>query len=447
MDLEPALNGVKPIFVRQKDLVDQRTTGKQIADALNTAINSEDEVTYMQCRKTYGGELLWRAYLRSEEARAKVVDAMAYVGNQLLPIYTDNPFTPNKITRPSVKITVKDLPSPIPDGDMIHALQELSMKPTSRVMKSAYRENDGSFSNILTGDRFLYIDKQQFLKLNVPNKINVNGFLCRVYHNAQIRQPCKACKATTHQAGDRRCPRYVEESDVCTFFGKYDHLSNMFPTHFIHENMSYTSVEQAYQSAKAKSCQRPDLAEKIMQTDNPFAAKQIAKDIHNTESWESSQENIKKMKSLLVAKFQADPQCKEALLETEDQRIDEANPNDLLFGTGLTKEQTKHTDAAVWPGKNVMGKLLEEVRADLTKIHMKQGGCKPKKRNITGEMEPRRTRAWYKSKEHMTQTQVTQFLARVRQEGRGTRHGTPTYDSDPGKELENFTNDLYIYTH
>ena len=55
----------------------------------------------------------------------------------------------------------------------------------------------------------------------------------------------------------------------------------------------------------------------------------------------------------------------EKLLATGDRPIGEANPRDKYWGIGTSADTSKASDPAKWPGKNVLGKMMMELRTEL----------------------------------------------------------------------------------
>ena len=50
------------------------------------------------------------------------------------------------------------------------------------------------------------------------------------------------------------------------------------------------------------------------------------------------------------------------LLSTEDSILAEASPKDTVWGIGLTAAAAEKTDPSEWPGENLLGKVLMELR-------------------------------------------------------------------------------------
>ena len=71
------------------------------------------------------------------------------------------------------------------------------------------------------------------------------------------------------------------------------------------------------------------------------------------------------MKDILISKFTQVEECHEGLKQSfhDKKRLVEAVPtSDKWWGSSMDKYQTLHTDPYHWPGKNNLGRLLEEIR-------------------------------------------------------------------------------------
>ena len=64
-------------------------------------------------------------------------------------------------------------------------------------------------------------------------------------------------------------------------------------------------------------------------------------------------------------KFSQNPELSEILKSTGDKIIAEASPVDAIWGIGLSKHDAKQVPESEWPGQNLLGKALMEVRGNL----------------------------------------------------------------------------------
>ena len=82
------------------------------------------------------------------------------------------------------------------------------------------------------------------------------------------------------------------------------------------------------------------------------------------EEWDKTKDGI--MRMAVKAKFIQHPDLKTKLLETGKRPIGEASARDKYWGIGTSADTTKANDPSKWPGKNVLGKMLMELRTELT---------------------------------------------------------------------------------
>lgn len=66
-----------------------------------------------------------------------------------------------------------------------------------------------------------------------------------------------------------------------------------------------------------------------------------------------------------LAKFAQNPALGEFLLGTGEQVLLEASPVDAVWGIGLAADHRDATRPAQWPGLNLLGFALMDVRAQL----------------------------------------------------------------------------------
>ena len=64
-------------------------------------------------------------------------------------------------------------------------------------------------------------------------------------------------------------------------------------------------------------------------------------------------------------KFTQNSDLQDALFATQGTTLVYANPDDNVWGIGLTKDDPKAQQRATWAGKNLLGEVLTELRKDL----------------------------------------------------------------------------------
>lgn len=133
---------------------------------------------------------------------------------------------------------------------------------------------------------------------------------------------------------------------------KWKNFSNLAPFPIEMEDSVWKSAEHYYQFKKFEKSD-PSFANKIKTIDSPKEVKKLTLENNNFPAeW-----NDKKVQILLDAvrkKFYSYKELQDLLLATNDEELIEANPDDYFWGEG-----------ADGSGKNIMGKLLMQVREEL----------------------------------------------------------------------------------
>ena len=128
--------------------------------------------------------------------------------------------------------------------------------------------------------------------------------------------------------------------------------------------MNFHSAEQAYQYSKAIQRGQPDVADDILKSPSPLLAKSKSKFLKYNANWNKDQKTAL-MKQILQAKAEQVPDFKDALLSSARQAIVVADRFEYEWATGLTSIETTYTQKKNWPGKNLLGTVLEDIRAQI----------------------------------------------------------------------------------
>ena len=135
--------------------------------------------------------------------------------------------------------------------------------------------------------------------------------------------------------------------------GKYGYFSNFSPHGFELDGKYWPTSEHYYQSKKFAET---EIQEEIRQAKTPHDAYKIRKDKSKKirQDWEEVKVDI--MRKVVLRKFETHPKIQRILLSTGDEDIVENSPTDYFWGCG-----------ADGTGKNMLGKILMEVREQLRK--------------------------------------------------------------------------------
>ncbi|KAH3757546.1 Swarming motility protein ybiA [Pelomyxa schiedti] len=132
--------------------------------------------------------------------------------------------------------------------------------------------------------------------------------------------------------------------------GQYACFSNFYEVDFVLDGKSWTSTEAYFQAHKFTT---PEYQEQIRRSD-PGTAKTLGSQRRPDyrKDWDDVRNEY--MKGGIRAKFQQHPDLAAILLSTGDSPIAERAPYDAYWGDGPDGK-----------GKNMLGKILQELRTEL----------------------------------------------------------------------------------
>lgn len=134
--------------------------------------------------------------------------------------------------------------------------------------------------------------------------------------------------------------------------GEYGWLSNLYPASLWFEGREYPCSEYAYQVGKPN---KPEIADWLLTAPTPSLCAQAA---HALLPWQVapnwSEAKVPRMRAVLRAKFDQNPELALRLAETGDAVLIEDSKSDAFWGVGRKGA-----------GKNMLGKLLEQLRAEI----------------------------------------------------------------------------------
>lgn len=131
------------------------------------------------------------------------------------------------------------------------------------------------------------------------------------------------------------------------------------------EEVMYTSAEQFMMYQKAMLFLDREMAVEILNTKDVKKIKDMGRKVkgYNEEVWKYN-------RSLVVyegnkAKFLQNEELKMALLNTKGTTLVEAAPNDTIWGIGLGEDDPRAKKRVTWPGQNLLGEILTQLRIDV----------------------------------------------------------------------------------
>ena len=132
-----------------------------------------------------------------------------------------------------------------------------------------------------------------------------------------------------------------------------------------HDGTRYQNAEQYMMAQKARLFGDTETHEQIMSVSSPKQVKALGRKVrgYNQSEWERRRSDIVYNGNFL--KFSQNPKLSELLKSTGDAIIAEASPVDAIWGIGLSEQDAKQVPESEWPGQNLLGKALMEVRGNL----------------------------------------------------------------------------------
>jgi ribA/ribD-fused uncharacterized protein len=142
-------------------------------------------------------------------------------------------------------------------------------------------------------------------------------------------------------------------------------LSQWWPVTFLVDGLSYPSAEHYMMAAKARLFGDAESAERIRLAADPAAAKALGRQVarFDEERWAACRLDVVVTGNL--AKFGQHGDLRSFLLSTGDRVLVEASRSDTVWGIGMDADDERATSPDRWPGLNLLGFALMEVRQRL----------------------------------------------------------------------------------
>jgi ribA/ribD-fused uncharacterized protein len=142
-------------------------------------------------------------------------------------------------------------------------------------------------------------------------------------------------------------------------------FSQWHKSKFVIDGVEFNCCEQYMMYKKALMFHDYDIANKIMNTNNPREQKALGRKVSgfDKDHWESYCRDI--VYDGNVAKFTQNPDMLDELKFTGDRTIVEASPKDNIWGIGLAADDPRAQDRSTWEGTNWLGEAIQRVREDI----------------------------------------------------------------------------------
>lgn len=160
----------------------------------------------------------------------------------------------------------------------------------------------------------------------------------------------------------------AEKQDIICFWkpdGPYGEFSNWSPHSYVDEegtNILTSETGLMYAKLRLFNPTNLELKGQILESSDPAFIKKLGRQVKNFDQSVWDQNKFQIMVDILKLKFSQNQELKTLLLSTGDSILVEASPYDNIWGIGLNEYHAKRTKMEDWPGENLLGKALMQVR-------------------------------------------------------------------------------------
>ena len=243
------------------------------------------------------------------------------------------------------------------------------MPPIWFVNKSSYNKVFGNYFNKLSND-----DKEEYKKL-FEEPIIFKGFYDNNLINKNIFSNNKTQKYYLEKL--RRDFNSGKKIDFLFFYGHTNDkkeitkssLSQWYIKDFKENDLVFNCMEKYMMYNKALLFDDKDIANEILNTNQPKAIKELGRKVKNfnDELWD-------KMKYKIVFtgnyyKFSQNTDLRNFLLSTKNKVLVEASPYDKVWGIKMKYDDENIENPFFWKGENLLGFALMEARDEIKRVY------------------------------------------------------------------------------
>ncbi len=126
--------------------------------------------------------------------------------------------------------------------------------------------------------------------------------------------------------------------------------------------MVFNCAEQAMMVLKARLFGDEASAAQILGATEPGKQKALGREVRGFDQAVLDAHKVAIVTRINRAKFDQNRGLRRKLLQTGDAMLVEASPMDVIWGIGLDAQTARQTPEADWPGQNLLGQILTQVR-------------------------------------------------------------------------------------
>jgi ribA/ribD-fused uncharacterized protein len=139
-------------------------------------------------------------------------------------------------------------------------------------------------------------------------------------------------------------------------------LSQWWPAEFTVDGVTYPTAEHFMMAAKALLFGDAETAARITAAPQPGAAKALGRQVRGFDEQRWASHRFDLVVAGNLAKFGQHPDLRAFLAATGSRVLVESSPQDRIWGTGLAASDQHAQSPEHWPGLNLLGFALMEVR-------------------------------------------------------------------------------------
>jgi len=145
-------------------------------------------------------------------------------------------------------------------------------------------------------------------------------------------------------------------------------FSQWYPAAFSVAGDTYATAEHWMMAEKARLFGNDDVRARIIAARHPDEAKKLGRQVAGFDPQVWDEQKYELVQAGNYQKFSQHLPLKEYLLTTGDRVLVEASPVDAIWGIGLGAAHPDAMQPAKWPGQNLLGFALMEVRDQLRRL-------------------------------------------------------------------------------
>lgn len=163
-------------------------------------------------------------------------------------------------------------------------------------------------------------------------------------------------------------PNYTQ--DYAFFWQTGSPFSNWHHSAYTYEGIEFNCSEQGVMWSKAQLFNDEISSKRILECgpSQQKKMKDLGRGVKHFKDSTWKKNRIRIYQEHCMAKFSQNSHLKQKLFETGNKTLVEASPNDAIWGIGLNETKAKKIHPSKWPGTNLLGIILTDIREQLKEM-------------------------------------------------------------------------------